>query len=139
MKLRALGTPSILGLHHARVPVTNVLRSHDWYVTVFGFEPRLMLEEEDTVTGVVLEHPTGFTLVLIEAPERAAALRGFCAVALCVGERDDLERWCCRLDAMEIVHSEIRNSHFGWYVEVPDVDGVVIELHTLGFPTADEA
>jgi catechol 2,3-dioxygenase-like lactoylglutathione lyase family enzyme len=132
-------TPSIVGLHHARIPVTDVLRSHDWYVNVFGFEPCLMLEEEDVVTGVVLQHDTGLTVVLVEAPAQAAALRGFCAVAFCVGERGDLTRWCARLDEMGIAHSDERDGHFGWFVQVPDVDGIVLELHTFGFPTAEEA
>jgi hypothetical protein len=47
--LTALGAPAIIGLHHARLPVANRLRSHDWYVGTFGFEPRLMLEEENAV------------------------------------------------------------------------------------------
>jgi catechol 2,3-dioxygenase-like lactoylglutathione lyase family enzyme len=127
------------GLHHIRLPVSDVMRSRDWYIDVLGFEPRLVLEDEDHVVGVVVGHDSGVILGLHYEPERARALRGFCPVALNVGTIDDLHRWCARLETLGISHSAPTDGHLGRYVEVADPDGLIILLHTAGQPSADEA
>ena len=132
-------TSVFVGLHHVRVPVSDVMRSRDWYAEVLGFEPRLCFEEEERVVGVVLDHVSGLSLGLHHQPQTARALRGFCCVALDVGSVEDLSRCCVELDAAGITHSAPAEGHLGWYVAVPDPDGVVIELHTAGRPSADEA
>ena len=115
------------------------MRSRDWYTGVFGFEPRLCVEEEDRVVGVVVGHRNGLTVGLHHAPALARALHGFCSVALSVGTVDDLTEWCTRLDTLGVGHSAPAEGHLGWYVEVPDPDGLVIQLHTIGQPNVDEA
>jgi catechol 2,3-dioxygenase-like lactoylglutathione lyase family enzyme len=131
--------PEVVGLHHIRLPVSDVMRSRDWYFAVFDFEPRLSFEEEDRVVGVVLIHQSGLTLGLHHAPELARSLEGFCSVALSVGDSDDLDHWCTRLDTLGTQHTSPAEGHLGWYVEVPDPDGLIIQLHTIAQPTADEA
>ena len=130
---------AFVGLHHVRLPVSDVMRSRDWYMDVFGFEPRLTVEEEDRVIGVVVGHRSGLTLGLHFAPELARALEGYCPVALSVAAHDELIRCCARLDRAGVGHSGPIEGHLGWYVEVPDPDGIVIEIHTVDQPTADEA
>ena len=105
----------------------------------FDFEPRLTFEEEDRVIGVVLIHQSGLTLGLHYAPALARSLHGFCSVALSVGAVDDLDDWCTRLDTLGVTRTAPAEGHLGWYVEVPDPDGLLIQLHTIGQPTADEA
>jgi catechol 2,3-dioxygenase-like lactoylglutathione lyase family enzyme len=130
---------AFVGLHHVRLPVSDVMRSRDWYIEVLGFEPSLSVEDEDHVIGIVLDHPSGLALGLHLAPALARALRGFCSVALSVGEPADLARCCERLDALGISHSQPGEGHLGWFVEIPDPDGLVIQLHTTGQPSSDEA
>ena len=132
-------TLPVVGLHHVRLPVSDVLRSRDWYIAVFGFEPRMLVEEEDRVVGVVVAQPSGLTLGLHHAPALARALEGFCSIALSVAADDDLAVWCDRFDALGVGHSLPCEGHLGRYVAVPDPDGLVIELHTLDQPAADEA
>jgi catechol 2,3-dioxygenase-like lactoylglutathione lyase family enzyme len=136
---RGIAPPAVVGLHHLRLPVSDVMRSRDWYSDIFGFDPRLSFEEEDRVVGVVVIHRSGLTLGLHHAPELARALHGFCSVALSVGDVDDLDHWCSHLDTLGIEHTAPTEGHLGWYVEVPDPDGLTIQLHTIGQPTADEA
>ena len=131
--------PAVVGLHHLRVPVSDVMCSRDWYSTVFDFEPRLTLEEEDRVVGVVLIHESGLTLGLHHAPELARSLEGFCLIALSVGDSDDLDHWCTHLDTPGPSTLRPAEGHVGWYIEVSDPDGLIIQLHTIGQPTADEA
>jgi catechol 2,3-dioxygenase-like lactoylglutathione lyase family enzyme len=130
---------TFVALHHVRVPVSDVLRSRDWYTDVLGFAPRLTFEDRDSVIGVVVDHPSGLTLGLHQQPDLARALRGFCCLALDIGSAEDLARWCRRLDAMGISHSEPDEGHLGWYVAVPDPDGLLVYLHTTDQPSADEA
>ncbi len=131
--------PAILGVHHVRLPVSQVMRSRDWYRDVFSFEPLLTVEEEDHVVGVVVGHACGVTLGLHAAPERALALRGFCVVALSISEVADLTGWSRHLQALQVGYSGPKEGHLGWYIEVPDPDGIVVELHTVGRIAADEA
>jgi catechol 2,3-dioxygenase-like lactoylglutathione lyase family enzyme len=131
--------PTFVGLHHVRLPVSDVMRSRDWYTDVLGFEPRLTVEEEDHVVGIVVGHPCGITLGLHHAPSLARVLRGFCSVALSVGDFDDLVQWCTRLDSLDVRHSAPTEGHLGSYIEVPDPDGHIIELHTIGQATAADA
>jgi catechol 2,3-dioxygenase-like lactoylglutathione lyase family enzyme len=130
---------TFVGLHHVRLPVSDLMRSRDWYIDVFGFVPRLTLEAEDEIIGVVLGHRSGLILGLHREPERARTLRGFCPTGLNVGSTDDLDQWCARLDTLQISHSEPAEAHLGWCAQVFDPDGLVIELHTASQPSADEA
>ena len=139
MNAPTVAVPASVGLHHVRLPVSDVRRSQDWYTAVFGFEPRLCLEEEDHLVGVVVGQRSGLTLGLHYAPVLAHALAGFCSIALSVGAVDDLTQWCTYLDALGVSHSAPAEGHLGWYVEVPDPDGLIIQLHTIGQPAADGA
>jgi catechol 2,3-dioxygenase-like lactoylglutathione lyase family enzyme len=123
---------TIVGVHHVRLPVSDIIRSRDWYASAFGFETRLTVEEEDRIAGVVAVHRSGVAIGLHAAPALAEALRGFCSVALSVGDRNDLTSWCEYLDALGVNHSGPTEGHVGWYVHVPDPDGLIIELHTNG-------
>jgi len=115
------------------------MRSRDWYTSVLGFEPRVTVEEEDHIIGVVVGHRSGVTIALHAAPALAQALRGFCSVALSVGDLSDLTSCCECLDAVGVSHSAPTEGHIGWYVQVPDPDGLIIELHTSGRITASDA
>jgi len=131
----------VVGIHDLRIPVTNALTSKDWYVSVFEFIPALDLEEEQGVVGVVMRHESGFVLGLHQEPERAKSLRGFAIIALTVGDREQLEEWLVTLDRLGHPHGPIEWGHLGWYVDVPDPDGIPVRLHTdTGLaPDADEA
>jgi catechol 2,3-dioxygenase-like lactoylglutathione lyase family enzyme len=130
------GTPSVLALHHVRVPVSDVLVSQDWYSEVLGFRPTLVVEEENAVTGIVSVHPSGVVVGLHSAPQQAKALAGFAVIGLSV---DDLRDWVAHLDSLGISHSGITDGHLGECLRLYDPDGLVIELHTPSQPSADGA
>lgn len=132
----ALERPPVERLHHVRLPVTDVMVSRDWYAEVFGFEPILDIEEEDRVTGVALEHPSGLMLGVHLAPERARALQGFTVFGLAVA---DLGAWLTYLDASGIEHGGIVDGHLGECIALRDPDGIVVELHTPIQPSVQDA
>ena len=132
--------PLILGLHHVRLPVSDVLRSRDWYCDVLGFEPILDYMEEYRLVGVAVQHRVGVTLGLHLDPERAAALRGFAVVALRVAAPAVLQDWSRRLDELGVQHFPVVADHAGgWSMELVDPDGIGVQFHTMGHPTADDA
>ena len=128
--------PEVIGLHHVRVPVSDVLASRDWYAEALGLSPILVTEDEDMVTGVVMGHPSGVVVGLHFAPEIANALSGFAVIGLAV---TDLEAWVLHLDGLGVAHSGIIDSHLGRCVRVDGPDGLVIDLNTPAQPSADEA
>ncbi|HLX87545.1 MAG TPA: VOC family protein [Acidimicrobiales bacterium] len=130
--------PPLNGIHHVRLPVSDVVTSCDWY-GLLGFEPVLDYEEEDQLVGVALRHPSGITLGLHLAPDRASALAGFCPLALEVDGQAALEDWLEHLDRQGLQHSPVQEGHLGLFAEVADPDGLVVQLHTADHPSADEA
>jgi catechol 2,3-dioxygenase-like lactoylglutathione lyase family enzyme len=126
----ALGQVS--GLHHVKLPVTDVARSRDWYERAFGFVRHLEFHEQGRLCGVALRHPVGEVgLALREDPRRAAALAGFDALCLAVGTRGDLDDLLSRLDEHGIGHGTPVAGRGGDAVDVPDPDGHLVRLHTL--------
>jgi catechol 2,3-dioxygenase-like lactoylglutathione lyase family enzyme len=128
--------PTIVGLHHVRVPVSDVVASRDWYTETLGLWPIIVTEDEDTVTGIIMAHPSGVVIGLHLAPEQAKALEGFAVIALAV---TDLEAWPAHLDGLGVSHSGIVDGHLGRCLRIRDPDGVLIELHTPGQLSGDGA
>jgi hypothetical protein len=129
----------IAGLHDVRLPVSNPWTSRNWYMSVFAFEPILDLQEAPGLVGVVLRHPSGIVIGLHQDAVRAAALRNFVIIALTVADRPSLQRCSALLDELGQVHTDIEQGHVGWYLDVPDPDGIFLRLHTATTVDAEEA
>lgn len=122
---------AIAGLHHVKLPVSDVVRSREWYTRAFGFTGELEFVDDGRLRGVGLRHPeTGLRLGLREDAERARALAGFDAVCLALGTRADLDRLLARLDEAGIPHGSPFPGRGGDAVDVPDPDGHVVRVHT---------
>ena len=128
----------ISAIHHVRLPVSDVLRSRNWYMEVFGFHAVLDFEEEERVLGVALEQSSSVRVDLHLDPVPAVALRGVPGVAFTVGDRQDLEARVDRLDSLGVKHSLVTEGHLGWFVDASDPDGILVRLHTSAHPASDE-
>ncbi|MCU1612991.1 MAG: hypothetical protein JWO98_531 [Frankiales bacterium] len=123
---------AVSGLHHAKLPVSDVARSVEWYGRAFGFTRVWELREDGEVRGAALRHPeSGLQLALRRDPERAAALAGFDTLCLAVGTRSDLDAVLDRLDEWGVDHGSPFAGRGGDAVDVPDPDGHLVRLHTL--------
>lgn len=129
----------VSGIHDVRVPVADPWLSRDWYTSVLGFEPILDLQEEPGLSGVVLRHRSGFVIGLHRDRLRALVLREFVVLALTVADRAALETCVAAFDRVGQEHSGIEPGHLGWYVDVPDPDGLLVRLHTVTSFDAEEA
>jgi catechol 2,3-dioxygenase-like lactoylglutathione lyase family enzyme len=120
------------GIHHVKLPVSDVARSRDWYVRVLGFETAMEFVEEGRVEGVALRRDGCQPhIALRHDPDRARALSGFDAIALLVPSRDDVSRWSARLDELGEPHGGLVRGHAGGAVLVGlhDPDGIEIRLY----------
>lgn len=128
--------PSLLGVHHIRLPVANIEASSDWYRTILGFEILLYEEEEDRAIGAVLRHPSGVVLGLHQAKAAVvAALEGFNVLGLTT---DDLPAWVDELERLGAIHGEVTRSSAGYFIEVRDPNGTAVQLHTAEQPNVEE-
>ncbi|MBV8693660.1 MAG: VOC family protein [Actinobacteria bacterium] len=121
----------ILGLHHVKVPVTDLARSRAWYERVFDLEPEVEFPDEDgTVRGVAYRAQEGFTLALRENPTVARAIAGYDPFAILLQGRADIEAWATRLDDLGVAHSPVIEATIGWLISFKDPDGLELRFYT---------
>lgn len=123
---------ALSGFHHVKLPVSDVVRSRDWYQRVLGFEVVIEFVENDVLMGVALaDAAQSLSIALRHDPARAAALSGFDAVALGVPSRAEVKQWCVRLDDLDEAHGGVVTGHKGGsvLVGVHDPDGIEIRLY----------
>ncbi|TDP96792.1 VOC family protein [Labedaea rhizosphaerae] len=121
------------GIHHAKLPVSDVARSRAWYQRVLGFEVVIEFVEEGEVRGVALRHAgCAPQLALRHDPARAEAMSGFDALALLVPTREGVQAWKTALDELGEPHGGVVTGHNGGSVLVGlhDPDGIEIRLYS---------
>jgi catechol 2,3-dioxygenase-like lactoylglutathione lyase family enzyme len=122
----------IEGIHHLKLPVSDVARSRAWYERTLGFRVTIEFVEQGEVVGVALAREgCRPQLALRHDPDRARALAGFDPVALLVGSRDDVRAWAAALDEAGEPHGGVVTGHRGGAVLVGlhDPDGIEIRLY----------
>ncbi len=121
----------IAGIHHIKLPVSDVARSRAWYQRVLGFQTEIEFVEDGEIKGVAIRrNECQPQIALRHDPDRARALSGFDPVALLVPDRDDIQRWSAALDDLGQDH-EVVQGHRGGAVIVGlrDPDGIEIRLY----------
>lgn len=122
---------TVRGVHHIKLPVSDVARSRAWYERALGFEVSAEFVEDGVLAGLALTDPDRTVQVALRHdPERAAALSGFDVVALAV-TRDGISTWQQRLDALGEAHGGVVTGHRGGSVLVGlrDPDGIEVRLY----------
>ncbi len=115
----------LVAVQRVAVPVSDVLRCGDWYVSAFGF---VSTPGADGVR--VLRHSEQpIELVLTADPVRAAAMAGFPLVTFAVGTEADLATLLARFENRAVTHGPPTGVPLA--VDVPDLDGIVVRVTTL--------
>ena len=78
-------------------------------------------------------------LGLHQNPTAAAALQGFAVLGLTVVDRARLQQWADELNRLSLPHRSLEEGHLGWYLDIPDPDGILVRLHTGTATDAEEA
>lgn len=87
-----MSLPRLAGVHHVKIPVTDLARSRDWYGRVFGFRVTWEFPDEEGVARGVAGEVPGFgdtILALRENPQAARGSKGFDPVGFAVADRAD--------------------------------------------------
>ncbi|MFL4475222.1 VOC family protein [Paeniglutamicibacter sp. MACA_103] len=125
--------PELDGIHHVKLPVTDLERSRTWYESRLGYEQVMEIRDGEKIAGLLLRHPRGGPeLGLWLDPARAAAAAGFDYFAFGAPNRKALEELAARLTALGERHPGVHPGAIGWVLpHVKDPDG-----HELRFQCA---
>lgn len=125
--------PVLAGVHHLKLPVTDLDRSREWYLSRLGYQLQLEFVEQGRLMGYVLAHPNGGPpLGLRLDPERALAAAGFDYFSIGVPDKDAIDQLAARLTALGEPHAGVHWASIGWILpELHDPDGHEVRFYTL--------
>jgi catechol 2,3-dioxygenase-like lactoylglutathione lyase family enzyme len=122
---------AVSGLHHAKIPVSDLATSREWYEGLLGLRTELEFPDDAGVVRGVAYHPVGgLRLALREDPERAAAMRGWDPLALAVPTRADLDPVAAQLDERGIERGPVITATLGWLLSATTPDGMQLRFYT---------
>ena len=123
--------PTLAGIHHVKLPVTDIARSLQWYESRLGYSKEMEFVEDGTLMGVVMTHPAGgpsFALRL--HPEMATASAGFDYFAISVPTRKDIEDLAESLAGVGEEHGGVQDTPFGCVLPLlHDPDGHEVRFY----------
>ena len=125
--------PALAGIHHLKLPVTDLERSREWYLSRLGYQVQIEFVEQGRLMGYALSHPNGGPpLALRLDPERARAAAGFDYFAIGVADKAAMDRLARRLDGLGQAHAGVHRASIGWILpEVLDPDGHALRFYTM--------
>jgi catechol 2,3-dioxygenase-like lactoylglutathione lyase family enzyme len=129
----------VLGIHHIKIPVSNLATCRQWYERVFELEPLMEFrdDEDGVVRGVVYRSLGDLSLSLRENPSAARGMAGFDPFAIMLRGRADIEHWASRLDELGVAHAPIVEATIGYIMSFHDPDGLELRFYTLNAEGAD--
>ena len=135
--------PALEGIHHLKLPVTDLQRSLAWYQHRLNYLVMKEFIEDGVLMGVAMTHPNGGPdLALRLDPERARAAAGFDYFAIGVPGHHAIEALAARFTALGDAHDGVHRTPVGWVLlGVHDPDGHDVRFYTvpLELPTDETA
>jgi catechol 2,3-dioxygenase-like lactoylglutathione lyase family enzyme len=130
--------PVLAGVHHLKLPVTDLVRSREWYRSRLGYELLAEIVEQGQLMGCALAHPNGGPrLALRLDPDRARAAAGFDYFAIGVPDQEAIDQLADRLTALGERHAGVHWASIGWILpELHDPDGHEVRFYTHQHHTA---
>ena len=132
--------PALAGVHHLKLPVTDLDRAREWYLSRLGYRVLMEFVEQGRLMGYAMAHPNGGPpLALRLDPERARAAAGFDYFAIGVPDKDSIDQLAARLTGLGEQHADVHWASIGWILpELHDPDGHEIRFYTLQHHTEPE-
>jgi catechol 2,3-dioxygenase-like lactoylglutathione lyase family enzyme len=124
--------PALAGIHHLKLPVTDLTRSAEWYRSRLGYRVLIEFVEQGKLMGYGLEHPHGGPpLGLRLDPARARAAAGFDYFAIGVPDKEAIDQLAARLNALGEQHAGVHWASIGWILpDLHDPDGHEVRFYT---------
>jgi len=123
--------PRLDGVHHLKLPVSDLARSREWYESRLGYRLHIEFVERGELMGVALSHPNGGPeLALRLDPVRAAAVAGFDYFSIGVPSEQGMHELAARLTALGEEHGGVHRTSIGWILRLRDCDGHEVRFYT---------
>jgi catechol 2,3-dioxygenase-like lactoylglutathione lyase family enzyme len=129
-----MGTaPALDGIHHLKLPVSDLSRSLTWYQDRLGYEVMHEFVEDGECMGVAMTHPNGGPDFAIRLdPDRAQVAAGFDYFAIGVPGREAIESLAASFTERGDHHDGVLRTPVGWVLlGVQDPDGHAIRFYTV--------
>jgi catechol 2,3-dioxygenase-like lactoylglutathione lyase family enzyme len=125
--------PALAGVHHLKLPVSDLTRSRQWYESRLGYQLEVEFVEDGTLMGITLRHPNGGPdLGLRLDPERARAAAGFDYFSIGVPDKPAIEALAARLTELGEAHAGVHFATIGWILPMlHDPDGHEVRFYTI--------
>jgi len=124
--------PVLAGIHHLKLPVTDLARSLQWYQSRLGYQVQAEFVEQGKLMGYAMAHPNGGPpLALRLDPDRARAAAGFDYFAIGVPGKEAIDQLAGRLTALGEQHAGVHWASIGWILPLlHDPDGHEVRFYT---------
>jgi len=125
--------PTLAGVHHLKLPVSDLERSIRWYATRLGYQVVMEFHVHGRRTGVTMTHPDGGPMLgLMLDPERAEATAGFDYFSIGVPDRDAMQALAGHLTELGETHAGVQFATIGWILPMlHDPDGHEVRFYSL--------
>jgi catechol-2,3-dioxygenase len=125
---------SFLGVHHLKIPASDINRTMEFYTSVLPFQKRPQYNHIDAsgnLFAVIMEYePSHLALEIRKNNAQSDAQEGWDPIVWTVNLRADLEDWVKWFDKHEVEHSKIFTGFNGWFLCAKDPDGRIVKLYT---------
>jgi catechol 2,3-dioxygenase-like lactoylglutathione lyase family enzyme len=127
-----MDAPLLDGIHHIKIPVTDLERSRAWYESRLGYRTQVEFIEQGRLMGIAMRHPNGGPeLALRLNPERSDGLGDFDFFAVGVPDRTAMEALAQRLSDLGETHAGVHFATIGWILPMlHDPDGHEVRFYT---------
>lgn len=127
---------SLLGIHHFKLPTSDLEQTVAFYTTHLHFTYLPSLDHISASTGAVyakiLRHiPSGTTLEIRDDPAQAAKQRRWDPITWAVRDREAIKQWREYFAGAGVGHSRMFTGARGWVLCTEDPDGRVVRFYTL--------
>ena len=129
--------PTLAGVHHLKLPVSDLGRSIRWYGTRLGYQVAIEFCEHGQRAGVAMTHPDGGPVLALNLnPDLAKASAGFDYFSIGVPNRDRIEALATHLSGLGEAHAGVHFATIGWILPMlHDPDGHEVRFYSMESPT----